>query len=494
MKPKKVIVIGAGMGGLSTAALLTQAGYDVTVLEAHTYLGGCAGTFYHKGYHFDAGATVAGGFQPNGPMTMLAEQLGISWDIQQHDPAWVVHMPEYSIKLCQDQSDIRRQFAEANRFWNEQNLVADITWELAAKGLPFPPTNLRELMHLGWVGVGDIRQNVSLAPKAFGTMQAWLRKHDLQRNHSFMRLIDAMLLISAQTTSPYANSLYGATALDLPRQGVYHVAGGMGGLSQTLADTITNFGGEVQYRHRVTRLEQQNGRVTGVSYQQGRHTKTEGFMPCDFVVANLTPWSLKNLLGEAVPTSLQREIKHHTPTFGAFVLHAGIHEKLTQGIADHHQVIGDYEQPLGEGNSAYLSISPAWDKSRAPEGYRAVTISTHTKIQPWWTLLEQNEGEYAERKQQYMNRILALIERCIPGFRANIDVVLAGTPVTYQYYTQRQGGMVGGFPQTSLFKARGPRTGIPNTLLVGDSIFPGQSTAGVALGAMRVANLVKQKL
>jgi phytoene dehydrogenase-like protein len=48
--------------------------------------------------------------------------------------------------------------------------------------------------------------------------------------------------------------------------------------------------------------------------------------------------------------------------------------------------------------------------------------------------------------------------------------------------------MVGGFPQTSLFKVRGPRTGLPNVRLVGDSIFPGQSTAGVTVGAMRVVD------
>jgi phytoene dehydrogenase-like protein len=47
--------------------------------------------------------------------------------------------------------------------------------------------------------------------------------------------------------------------------------------------------------------------------------------------------------------------------------------------------------------------------------------------------------------------------------------------------------MVGGFPQTSIWQARGPATGVPNILLVGDSIFPGQSTAGVTLGAFRVA-------
>ncbi|HAJ34451.1 MAG TPA: C-3',4' desaturase CrtD, partial [Chloroflexi bacterium] len=45
-----IIVIGAGVGGLTTAALLAQAGLDVTVLEAHVYPGGCAGTFFHKNY------------------------------------------------------------------------------------------------------------------------------------------------------------------------------------------------------------------------------------------------------------------------------------------------------------------------------------------------------------------------------------------------------------------------------------------------------------
>ena len=59
--------------------------------------------------------------------------------------------------------------------------------------------------------------------------------------------------------------------------------------------------------------------------------------------------------------------------------------------------------------------------------------------------------------------------------------------MTFQYYTRRPLGMVGGFAQTSLFAARGPRTGIDNVWLVGDSIFPGQSTAGVTLGGMRVA-------
>ena len=72
-----IIIIGAGIGGLTSAALLLKQGWRVTVLEASTYPGGCAGTFFHKGYRFDAGATLAGGFDATGPHTRLAKILGL---------------------------------------------------------------------------------------------------------------------------------------------------------------------------------------------------------------------------------------------------------------------------------------------------------------------------------------------------------------------------------------------------------------------------------
>jgi phytoene dehydrogenase-like protein len=121
-----------------------------------------------------------------------------------------------------------------------------------------------------------------------------------------------------------------------------------------------------------------------------------------------------------------------------------------------------------------------------------VTITTHTAVQPWWDLRAQNHTAYKDRKAAYTERILQAIERVIPGFRGRIDLLLPGTPVTYNSFTHRHQGMVGGFPMRSLFKARGPLTGIPNLRLVGDSIFPGQSTAGVMLGALRVARAVQR--
>jgi len=64
---------------------------------------------------------------------------------------------------------------------------------------------------------------------------------------------------------------------------------------------------------------------------------------------------------------------------------------------------------------------------------------------------------------------------------------------TFQRFTRRAHGWVGGFPQTNLFRAWAPQLA-PGMWMVGDSIFPGQSTAAVALGGLRVAKTALQDL
>jgi C-3',4' desaturase CrtD len=491
----RVIVVGAGIGGLTTALLLSQSGYDVTVFEAQSYPGGSASTFYHKGFRFESGATIAGGFQPNGPHHTLAQLTGIKWNVKQHDPAWVVHLPDRPITLTQDFADIYQQFPAAAGFWKQQAAIADLAWKLSASGLPWFPTDLHEFADLLKTGFRYFPADLKLLPFAFMTVKQWAAMHRMTADKAFMRFIDATLLISAQATSHDVNALYGATAMDLARQGVYHVEGGIGGIADTLVQAIRQAGAVVAFKHPVSRIKIESGKAVGVYTTQGRRGSREEFHPADYVVVNNTPWSLDKMLGEDSPRNLRREVEHRPATQGAFVLHLGLENGIMpHDIPDHHQIIKTLDGPMGEGETLYVSMSPEWDQSRAPSGQRAVTVSTHTSVDRWWELLKRDEQAYYAEKQAYSDRIIETIDRVIPGFKRSIVLNLPGTPVTYAFYTLRERGMVGGFPQKSLFSVRTPLTGIPNIRLVGDSIFPGQSTAGVTLGGIRVARGIMRQL
>jgi phytoene dehydrogenase-like protein len=95
-------------------------------------------------------------------------------------------------------------------------------------------------------------------------------------------------------------------------------------------------------------------------------------------------------------------------------------------------------------------------------------------------------------------RVLAAAEVALPGLRGRVRYLQAGTPVTFERYTRRHLGMVGGLLQTPAtygLLSLGPRAArTPGLLIVGDSTFPGQSTAAVSQSALRAAAIALGEL
>jgi len=485
----KVLIVGAGVGGLTTAVELAKSGLDVTVLEAHVKPGGCAATFFYKDYRFDAGATLAGGFAPGAPMDFIAQRFNIDWDARPASAAMEVHLADGAqITRWSDpkhwQEERISHFGEsAEKFWQWQEKTADKLWQFTAQQPPWPPQNLPDFASLSfkslqWLWEQNLSDYAHLPADAFQTAS----KRLLYKNAKLRQYVDAQLLISAQTTSQQANALYSAAALDLARLGVAHLSGGMGSIAKKLAERLQNYGGKIYYRQQATQVHRKGRQLFEV------HTKRGITFWAENIIFNLTPWNIQSLLGKAAPRKLHKLPNQPEDGWGAFMVYVGVPEEIIPKKLPLHQQIIDRE-PLGEGNSIFLSLSPAWDTGRAPQGHRAVTISTHTRLAPWWQLYNQNPKAYRERKEHFKERILALSERILPGLETKAALAMPGTPVTFERFTRRAWGWVGGFPQTSLFKGWGPRLA-PGIWMVGDSIFPGQSVPAVALGGLRVAQSV----
>ena len=66
MRKSEIVVVGAGIAGLTSAAILSKQGLSVPLIDSHTQSGGCAGTFKRKNYIFDVGATQVAGLEKGG--------------------------------------------------------------------------------------------------------------------------------------------------------------------------------------------------------------------------------------------------------------------------------------------------------------------------------------------------------------------------------------------------------------------------------------------
>ena len=198
-------------------------------------------------------------------MTRLAETLGITWPVEPAEVALAAHLPDGSTVTrwtdpARWQAERERAFGPAAEpFWRWQEETAAALWEVALRGVPWPPQTVGEVGKLAGAGLhmagrAPLRMP-GLAADAFRPLGAHLHG----QSENLRRYVDGQLLIAAQATSPHANALYGAAALDMPRRGVAHVRGGIGKLAETLVDAVRRQGGQVLFRQRVTRVSATDG-------------------------------------------------------------------------------------------------------------------------------------------------------------------------------------------------------------------------------------------
>ena len=492
----RVVVIGAGIGGLTAAALLARRGYQVLVLDQALVPGGCASTFKRRGFTFDVGATQVAGLEAGGIHKRIFDELEVELPAATPcDPACAVVLPGETepINVWRDpqkwQEERQRQFPGSEPFWQLLTSLFDASWKFQGRDPVLPPRNIWDL----WQLASSVRPDTLITlPFTFMTVGDALRLYGLFENQRLRTFLDLQLKLYSQVNADQTALLYAATALGVSSepQGLFHLKGSMQVLSDRLVEALLKYGGKLLMRHTVEQIETTGNKATSVTI---RSSKTDQVWTetADHVVANVTVQNLVKLLGKNAPTGYQKRVEKLPPASGAFVIYLGVEQSaIPAGCPPHLQFLYDYDGEIGENNSLFVSVSHPGD-GRAPEGQATIIASSFTDAKMWW---QGDKENYEQLKQQYTKEAIARLNQYFYLKPETIIHTETATPRTFAHYTGRDLGVVGGIGQR--VRTFGPfgfatRTPIKHLWLVGDSTHPGEGTAGVSYSALTAVRQIE---
>ncbi len=481
-----VVVVGAGIAGLTAAALLAHEGVELLLLEAHHQSGGCAGTFRRGPWTFDVGATQVAGLEADGIHARVFSKLGVPPPAASPlDPGCVVHLGDGQapIHLHRDpgawQAERRAHFPGSERFWALCDAIHRANWAFAGRDPVLPPRSLWDLRQLvGAIGPANLLSGL-LSRATMADLQRLCGCAAGPSGARLRRFLDLQLRLYSQEPADRTAALYGATVLSMAQAplGLWHLQGSMQALSLRLEQALARAGGGLRLRHRLERLEPPAG-TDQPWILSGRGPGGAPFrLQAREVVFTLPPQSLPALLADTLPAAYRRRLEGLNEPSGALVFYGAVERRhLPAGSPGHCQLA--WRDP----GSLFVSLSCEGD-GRAPAGQATVIASVFTPARPW---CEAPENEYQQRKSQARHGIETGLEALL-GIGAGdwLHAELA-TPRGWAGWTGRPFGYVGGLGQhPDRFGPFGlaSRTPLPRFWLCGDAIHPGEGTAGVSLSA-----------
>ena len=479
----RVVVVGAGLGGLACALYLAAAGREVTVVERCPAPGGRAGRLSVAGYEFDTGPTVL--TMPEliaSPLAAVGESLDDWLELEPLDPAYRAFYPDGS--TLDVRTDTVRMAAEISRVCGPREAdgylrfvdFARRLWRL--ERLDFidrnldSPVDLLNLNLLRLLGMGGFRR---LAPK----INQFFRDPRTRRIFSFQAMYAGL--------APHdALAIYAVIAYLDSVAGVFFPRGGVHAVPRALAGAAEKHGVKFRYDTEVEKVTTANGRATGVI------TDTGQYIPADVVVLNPDlPVARRDLL----PPKRHRPLRY-SPS--CVVLHIGSTQEYTR-IAHHNIHFGrawktTFDEVIRRGrlmsDPSLLVTNPTHtDPSMAPDGrqtYYVLAPTPNLDVAP----LDWRGG----LARGYADSVMSVLEeRGYVGFRDGVEVERIITPADWQ-----DQGMAAGTPfaaahtftQTGPFRPGNLHRGLPNVVFTGSGTQPGVGVPMVLISGKLAASRV----
>jgi C-3',4' desaturase CrtD len=490
------IIIGAGLGGLSSGLLLQQKGANVLILESHTVSGGCASYFRRisksdpiGNFNFDVGATTLSGFREDQPLHKFIKVTGIENEVRENlfkqSTGIVIHnlLDEKVFRYADENSWVNecvKKFGDGEgmkKFWNLIFKLERKSYRLIPSLKNFPPTSL-----IDYFSLPKNPANLNLLYYLTQTVDDILKKFNLEKNLPFKKFLNEQLMITAQAYTDKVPFLPACLALNYPAE-TYYINGGMYSFSEIMQDKFTELGGKILFKRRVEKVRKEKSVYKIITNKEEYFAKK--------IISNAPVWNNENLFEDAKAKKYFSNISSkNSEAWGAYTLYFAIEDKFNDYGSLYHQI--HFKSGIAASGSVFVSLSRSGDEHKAPAGWRTVTVSTHIANPEEWK--NYSEEIYEGEKKILTDEIMKVLEENFDGFsHCKKKFILSGSPKTFEFYTKRKNGYVGGIPTTidrNFFRQIPSKTPIEDFYLIGDTVFPGQGAPAVILGAMMlVSNL-----
>ena len=490
MSKSEVVVVGAGIAGLTSAAILSKQGLSVTLIEAHTQSGGCAGTFKRKNYIFDVGATQVAGLEKGGIHSRIFEFLDVpAPEASILDPSCIVDLNDGSkpIPIWYEKSkwiaEQEMQFPGSRRFWKLCNLIHQSNWIFANNNPVLPISNFWDFSQfLKSLVPSNLVTGILLKSTIFDLLLIC----GLSKNKRLIKFLNLQLKLYSQEDVYNTAALYGSTVLQMCQQphGLWHLKKSMQSLSEALESSLSKTGVNLIFGQKVKSI---NFDDLNMCWRVSANSKKNSFeYQAKHVIYTAPPQSLLEHLKEPLNKKIiyKKRLNNLPDPSGAVVFYSALKKEHIINISSNH-----YQFVSNEFGSLFVSISEDGD-GRAPKGEVTLIASIFTKTKDWFNLDKQN---YLKKKKDFLKKISLELESHFDIISENWLHRELATPLGFEKWTNRPNGIVGGLGQNpDIFGLFGlsSRTPFEGLWLCGDSIYPGEGTAGVSQSALMVSRQI----
>ncbi|MEX5249340.1 MULTISPECIES: phytoene desaturase family protein [Kocuria] len=481
------IVIGAGLSGLSAAALLARVGLDVVVLEKADGPGGCARSFTRDGFTFDPAVHVTVEARPEAYIGLLLEHLGVADQVvfERFGEIYRVDLPGFSMVAPTGREDFLAAHQDA--------------FPAQARGL----AELFEMRRELYEQTSSMPQRLDLAEDIEAVMARVPRV--LEHRRSTVESASAPYLDDERARAvmgaiwPYLGSspdrlsfLLFNQMLETFHTGGWFPRGGFQSLVDAIVCGLESAGGTLRTGAEVTRVLSADGAVTGVELVDGEQILAEtviGASDGTALLAELVGW-------DALPASWKRRVERYTLAPSAVTLFGGFDGDPQQlGMVDENIVFRHWDHRRtwaelqdGRPGGLWASVPTLVDPGMAPAGRHSVTI---TGLVP-----AELSRDWSAAKPELAEDMIAAVETAFPGFRDGFDLMETATPATYARWTGNRGGAAYGWentPSQTASKRLPHVTPLKGLLLAGHWSEEGESSLRALTSGRAVAELAAER-